>query len=102
MTHIAQVGSESKLFHSWVFKYHLLKPGQKVLEIEAALVLLNIVVAKQHSTYCPKFIEFLNASGKKVMTHDQWVNLTDVFAAYESGQDYDTSGSCIFLNFRIC
>lgn len=87
-------GEDSKNFHSWVFKYHLLKPGQKVLEVEAAIVLLNIAVSKYHPTYCAKFIEFLNASGKKVITHDQWVNLIDLFKILENKEEYDASGFC--------
>lgn len=101
LTRITQKSPDAKNFNSWVFKYHLLKPGQKVLEIEAAFCLLNIVMAKQNKEYCEKFVEFLKATGKKVMTHDQWINLSDVLKTFENNEEYDASGSCILIFTKL-
>ena len=83
-----------KEFNNFVFKYHLLKPGQKTLDLESACVLLRITLGKRYKT-TPKFIKFLNEVWKKPINRDQWDNLRDVFEIIEKNEKYDSCGACI-------
>ena len=83
-----------KEFYYFVFRYHLLKPGQKVLELESAIVLINIVVVKIFPI-AEKFVKFLRATDKKVINKDQWNNMIEVFPILQNGGTYDASGACI-------
>jgi len=84
---------EFKKFHYFVFRYHMLKPGQKTLEIDAATILVQIVLGKKHPISA-KFIRFLKDTGKKVLGRDQWDTLIDVFPIFEAKLKYDTDGAC--------
>ncbi len=85
-----------KLFHKFVFRYHLLKPGQKTLDLESAVVLLNIVVHNIYPPLADKFVKFMRATDKKVMTQDQWNGIVDVFPLLDKPGEYDPSGCCMF------
>ena len=79
-------------FHKFVFRYHLLKPGQKTLDIESVIILINIAFKKE---IAQKFVKFLRITGKKVLNEDQWCNMIEVFPLLEQGLDkYDAASSC--------
>ena len=88
--------SEFKKFHLFVFKYHLIQAGQKVLQIDTALALLKMVVLKLFPM-CEQFIQFLSVSGKSTLTQDQWLNVLEVLPILQSKQHYDIAGACILL-----
>ncbi len=85
---------EYKSFHRFVFKYHLLKPGQKTLDIESAIVLLNITVRGMYPTTTDKFVKFLRATDTTAVTGDQWNNVVEVFPLIEQDGKYDVDDSC--------
>eukprot|EP00831_Metopus_contortus_P052676 TRINITY_DN4422_c0_g1_i2.p1 TRINITY_DN4422_c0_g1~~TRINITY_DN4422_c0_g1_i2.p1 ORF type:complete len:262 (+),score=72.37 TRINITY_DN4422_c0_g1_i2:93-878(+) len=78
-----------KEFHLFVFKYHMFKPGQKTLDIETGTTLIKIVLSKKLPEIIPKFLKFIEESGKKTISRDQWENLIDVLPIFEKGSDYD-------------
>ena len=96
LTEIAAREDESEYlkFHTFTYKYHLVQPGQKVLGIDTAIPLLKLVMLK-HFPMCEKFIQFLIATGKQVLTFDQWANTLDIFPILQAGEHYDISGACI-------
>ncbi len=84
---------EFKKFHKFVFTYHMLKPGQKTLETDAAALLIQIVLGRKHSVSA-QFVRFLKESGRKTLGRDQWESLLDVFPIFEAEEKYDVSGAC--------
>ena len=91
---------EYRKFLNYVFKYHMFNPGQKTLEKESAIVLINIIMKKKHPI-AEKFIEFFKQSERKVLNQDQWINLVPLFTLLENKEHYDTSGACIvYTNYR--
>ncbi len=85
---------EFKKFHAFVFRYHMLKPGQKTLELDAATLLIQIVLGKKYPISA-QFIRFLKDTGKKTLGRDQWENMIEIFHILEK-KEKDTSGACKF------
>ena len=75
----------------------MLKPGQKTLELDAATMLIQIVLGKKHPISA-QFIRFLTESGRKTIGRDQWENLIDVFPILEAKQPYDSLGACMICS----
>lgn len=97
MKQLKSVCSESsagfKEFYKFVFEYHMLAPGQKTLDKEAAILLIDILMKKSHPI-SQKFAAFLKQSERKVMNKDQWQHLIALFTLLENKGTYDTSGAC--------
>lgn len=68
-------------------------PGQKTLDKEAAILLINMIMAKTHPI-SKRFIAFLMQSERKVLNKDQWLNIIPLFTLLEKGEKYDSSGAC--------
>ena len=85
--------TEYKNFHRFLFKYHLLTPGQKVLDQATAATLIKLSLVKIHPI-AEKFVEFLKSADKKAINHDQWANMLEVFPILEHKEHYDDNGAC--------
>eukprot|EP00826_Nyctotherus_ovalis_P049361 TRINITY_DN595_c0_g1_i6.p1 TRINITY_DN595_c0_g1~~TRINITY_DN595_c0_g1_i6.p1 ORF type:complete len:215 (-),score=52.72 TRINITY_DN595_c0_g1_i6:17-661(-) len=83
---------EYKAFYNFVFNYHMMVPGQKTLDKDGAIGLLEILMKKTHPI-SQKFVAFLKQSERKVINRDQWQNLISLFTSLEKGEQYDTSGA---------
>lgn len=84
---------EYKAFYNFVFSYHMMLPGQKTLDKDGAIGLLDILMKKTHPI-AQKFLAFLKQSERKVINRDQWKNLISFFTSLEKGEQYDASGAC--------
>jgi len=87
---------EYKDFYRFVFDYHMMSPGQKTLDKETAIILINMLMKKTHPM-SQKFIAFLKQSERKVINKDQWMNLISLFTLLEKGEKYDESEACMIL-----
>lgn len=68
-------------------------PGQKTLDKEAVILLINMIMVKTHPI-AKKFAAFLKQSERKVINKDQWFNMIPLFTLLEIGEKYDASGAC--------
>ena len=90
--------AEFRNFSNFIFKYHMLKPGQRTLDLESACVLIPTVLGKKYKI-ANKFIEYIKKANKKAITRDQWDNMIDVFEILEKQDKYDINGACNTLPY---
>lgn len=82
-----------KAFYKFAYEYHMIIPGQKTLEKDAAILLIQILTKKSHPI-SKKFIAFLKQSERQVINRDQWAHMISLFTLLEKGEEYDASGAC--------
>ena len=85
--------NEFKTFHDFVFKYHMLSPGQRTLDVQSAEAILKIELY-WHFPLCTKFIEFMKATGKDHINRDQWTLMIEVLDLLTKGGKYDVNYAC--------
>lgn len=88
-------------FHSFLFRYHLFKPGQKTLGRVAAEAVLRVELCPRYRL-CERFLEFMQATHVEVLNMDQWNMMVEVFETIGKGGKLNPQDACMQLKRFSC
>ena len=82
-------------FHKFLFNYHLLIPGKRVLTREEAQLILKVEFANRLLLIAKYFFEFMIHTRRLDINLQEWLAIPKVFETLSTSTSYDKDESCI-------
>ena len=74
-------------FHKFLFNYHLLIPGKRILIREEAEAILNVEFSKNYSTVREQFVKYMEETNRLDITLEEWTYIPNTFEILSNARD---------------